>query len=491
MRTLARQTLYQRLACKSRHLPTTFRRKMATSPIRYEFVEEVEDISNYAVGGFHPVRIGDCYHGRYRVVHKLGHGIGIADWETQEAKTLSTLAKGTSTFSDLFPLLLDQFEMTGPNGKHKCLVLEAARCSLAASKKASWIRLFHLRTARILAAQMAIAVHQMHNLHLGNVLLQLPRSLTALSEEQLYSQFDRPTPQAVVREDKMCLSSNVPAHVYEAIWMGMPTESLAIQDAKILLSDFGVASQPEKESQLQSNTPINFRPPETRFEQKTPLTPAADIWSLACMIWDVMAQRPLFGEILATTDMITSQHINTLGAFPRDWWNKWDAKWKFFKSDGTPIESQRTPSWSSRFERDIQGPRREKNMGGSLDIEEAQAFTFMLRSMLAYQPADRPTAEEILNTEWMRKYALPDLQRSEILEFDHAKLRAPCRTKLRFQLMQITCSPAKRDLVWQKSPNMARRVSKERTGIGQSQTSRVEKPAARGFNIADTTACFY
>ncbi|KZZ92115.1 protein kinase domain protein [Moelleriella libera RCEF 2490] len=91
-----------------------------------------------------------------------------------------------------------------------------------------------------------------------------------------------------------------------------------------------------------------------------------------------MAQRPLFGEILATSDMITSQQVNTLGALPRDWWDKWNATSEFFKQDGTPIESRRTPSWSSRFERDIQQPMREDTLEGSSDIEEAQAFTSML-----------------------------------------------------------------------------------------------------------------
>ncbi|KAK2603658.1 hypothetical protein QQS21_004131 [Conoideocrella luteorostrata] len=444
MRNFLRQIPYQRLTSKNRHFSSNFSRMMMTSRPTYEFVDEVEDIFRYAVGGFHPVRIGDCYHDRYRVVHKLGHGacatiwlardvrlrkyvalkIGMADRKTNEAAILTALEKDkpARNRNSPFPLLLDQFSLTGPNGKHKCLVMEAARCSLAASKEASWIRLFHLKTARILSAQITMAIHQMHSkgyihndLHLGNVLLQLSCSFAALSEEQLYSQFGWPIPQAVVREDKARLSPNVPAYVYEAVWLGMPTEDVAIQDAKIMLSDFGVAFMPSKESRLQSNTPINVRPPETRFEHNTPLTPASDIWSLACMIWDIMAQRPLFGEILATSDMMTSQQVNALGVLPRDWWDKWNARSEFFTQDGTPIESRRTPSWSHRFERDIQEPRRENNLGGSLDIEEQQAFTCMLQSMLRYQPANRPTAEEVLNTEWMRRYALPELEKASVV----------------------------------------------------------------------------
>lgn len=154
----------------------------ATRPL-YEYVDEVEDLNAYAFGGFHPVNIGDCYQERYRIVHKLGHGsyattwlardlrlmryvalkIGAADMETKEAEVLTALAKGQSRLNSSFPSLLDHFNLDGPNGKHKCLVMEAARCSLAASKEASWVRLFPLTTARILSAQIALAVHRMHS----------------------------------------------------------------------------------------------------------------------------------------------------------------------------------------------------------------------------------------------------------------------------------------------------------------------------------------
>jgi serine/threonine-protein kinase SRPK3 len=35
----------------------------------------------------------------------------------------------------------------------------------------------------------------------------------------------------------------------------------------------------------------------------------------------------------------------------------------------------------------------------------------MLKAMMAFRPGERPTAKEILKSEWMRKWALPDLER--------------------------------------------------------------------------------
>ena len=42
--------------------------------------DEQEDIKDYCKGGYHPVRIGDVYNGRYHVVRKLGWGHFSTVW---------------------------------------------------------------------------------------------------------------------------------------------------------------------------------------------------------------------------------------------------------------------------------------------------------------------------------------------------------------------------------------------------------------------------
>lgn len=39
-----------------------------------------EDVCDYRFGGYHPVRLGDIYNSRYKVVRKLGYGQNSTVW---------------------------------------------------------------------------------------------------------------------------------------------------------------------------------------------------------------------------------------------------------------------------------------------------------------------------------------------------------------------------------------------------------------------------
>ena len=42
--------------------------------------------------------------------------------------------------------------------------------------------------------------------------------------------------------------------------------------------------------------------------------------------------------------------------------------------------------------------------------DEKAALIALLRAMMAYRPEERPTAMEIMESEWMRKWALLDME---------------------------------------------------------------------------------
>ena len=156
--------------------------------IQYMHLEDVENLERYRPGGFHPVTIGDYLHERYLVVHKLGFGaystiwlardhtahkyvaikIAVAEGDSQESSILHRLGASDLT-NEAHPgegiiiPILDEFSLTGPNGKHRCFVTVPAMMSLADAADTSSNRLFQLSIARTIAAQLIQAVAFLHS----------------------------------------------------------------------------------------------------------------------------------------------------------------------------------------------------------------------------------------------------------------------------------------------------------------------------------------
>jgi serine/threonine protein kinase len=89
--------------------------------------------------------------------------------------------------------------------------------SLSDAKNRSWISLFQLEVARVLAAQLVIAVDYIHSqgfvykdLYRGNILLKLSREFDYLSTEKLYEQYREPVLEPVNRLDSQKLPPGVP-----------------------------------------------------------------------------------------------------------------------------------------------------------------------------------------------------------------------------------------------------------------------------------------
>lgn len=62
----------------------------------------------------------------------------------------------------------------------------------------------------------------------------------------------------------------------------------------------------------------------------------------------------------------------------------------------------------SRFYDSIQEPRRESAMEEIGEAERTALLT-MIRGMLAFRPSERLTATDIMESEWMVRWALPVL----------------------------------------------------------------------------------
>jgi len=159
-------------------------------------MEDIEPFERYTVGDYYPVRIGERFcSARYHIVHKLGHGSYSTIWLARDeilAKYVaikfcvsgldrpseSTILKALwdegrrggeeHIGATLFPELLDEFEVEGPEirgtkRKHRCLVTTPAMMSIAEAREASPYRYFQLPVARAIAAQIIQAVAFMHS----------------------------------------------------------------------------------------------------------------------------------------------------------------------------------------------------------------------------------------------------------------------------------------------------------------------------------------
>ncbi|KDE78706.1 hypothetical protein AO1008_04988 [Aspergillus oryzae 100-8] len=282
----------------------------------------------------------------------------------------------------LVPELLDEFEVRGPNGTHTCYTVTLAACNL---RDVSF-SLFPLDVARALSHSLAQAVACVHSqgyvhgdLHLNNVLLALPSNFDDLSVEQLYAKYGKPeTP----------LPPNIPAEAARPLLLGRSIDQLTLSTARLLLNDSGEAFCPASEVRLgrDCHTPSGARAPESKFEPGVPLTHRSDIWSLATALWELMGMKP-----------IVAQHIDVLGPMPSDWWLRWKARDEVF------ITEDGEDKWP---------PLEERREGNKIVEEEKAAFLDLMHRMLVYLPEERLTADEVLQSDWMVKWALPDYERS-------------------------------------------------------------------------------
>lgn len=98
---------------------------------------------------------------------------------------------------------------------------------------------------------------------------------------------------------------------------------------------------------------------------------------------------------------------------PPRWWESWGEKTQFFGQDGRSREEEDAwPTLDVAFEEFVQKYRRRWPEVGVFGDDEAVTILELMRGMLAFRPEERLTAEEVLGSEWMRRWALPAVERS-------------------------------------------------------------------------------
>lgn len=247
----------------------------------------------------------------------------------------------------------------------------------------------------------------MHNFFLYGL------NIDHLSADELYTRYAFDT-APVRRLDGASPEPHAPPYAVWSMPIETPADELADPIAKI--SDYGtsfvVADTPEPEL----CTPTLYRPPEALFGDR--IVPfAADVWSFGVSLYEVLGERPLFETFSCDKDDVLADIISTLGPPPRRWWDGWTNRGEFFEGDGEwrngGISRIYTPVWRPLSRRMWEMGRGKTPESCEWDVEggEIRALEELFGGVLAWEPEERWTVEELVASEYMVKWALPAWER--------------------------------------------------------------------------------
>ncbi|KAK3505460.1 kinase-like protein [Neurospora crassa] len=286
-------------------------------------------------------QLGD--NGRFRVVHKLGHGGYGTVWLCQDTlsptpkwravKVMSAKAstsdcaelRAMEAFRNIDRLAaenafrvsvpLEHFWIDGPNGRHLALVFVLC----AANAKYLGTTYGHNRALiKDLCFQLAKSLEFIHSrglchgdLRPSNILFRLCDGADSLPEEALLKAFyngGKPnTGRVISLEDRKPVTRasapSIPEQLVGNVEIGFHSGLCA---ASFAITDYGVSYSildPPKEGS--TGIPLDYASPEDRFFQRELLGPPSDIWTLGCCINYLAADFTHFAQPLDGDDCDT------------------------------------------------------------------------------------------------------------------------------------------------------------------------------------------
>ncbi|KAI0915065.1 kinase domain-containing protein [Ustulina deusta] len=342
------------------------------------------------------------------VVHKLGFGgystIWLArDKHLQRYVSLKILVAGKSSKSAEGTIL-------------RMLCSEPAGCNISASTEDSVDFMFPAETARSIATQLIMGISYLHSRGVCHGDLRLRNflcgpDLTYFSPNELYKRY-RLDKAPVRRVDGAAVEPYAPPYAVSPMHIKMPADKLV--DSIIKISDYGTSFTVSTETSPKLHTSALYLPPEDFFGE--PITQAADIWTLGVSLYEVLGEQALFETFGWDRDDIMADMVNTLGLSPTRWWDKWGDRKEFFEPDGSWVCNMKrvyTPAFRPLHQRIWDMGHGETHETCQWDVERGEMWALeeLLRSMMAFESAERLTAEQLMRSEYMVKRAMPAWER--------------------------------------------------------------------------------
>lgn len=245
-----------------------------------------------------------------------------------------------------------------------------------------------------------------------------------LISNELYKRY--PLSKKPIRTvDNAPVDQHAPPETIYPLYLPTPADKLI--KPLIRISDYGTSFLAATESNPKLHTPALYLPPEAFFNE--PATLAADIWTLGVSLYEVLGERPLFETFTWDRGDILGDMANTFGAPPQRWWNQWTARdSEFYEEDsswrrgGIDIDRIYTPEFRRLHRRMWDMGRGETPETCRWDVEggEMHALEELLGGVMVWEPHQRLTAEGLMGSEYMVKWAVPAWERQL---FESRKMR--------------------------------------------------------------------
>lgn len=247
----------------------------------------------------------------------------------------------------------------------------------------------------------------------SNILLSASDRVLAWSDTEVYAYLGEPETETITTSDGQPAGSHTPAELVAPVKLDTP-----LLEENIVISDFGqsyiaAATPPSYEPA----TLLNYISPDARFENRAGFE--ADIWSLACAMFEIRAGFPLFESFLGSDADILRQTVELLGRLPDPWWDTFEERSRWFGEDGRAkpedekkragvglvAESTSIRELLLNVGRNVDPPhsyegRMLETYDTSMPGQEVDLLGDLLRKMLKYKPEDRICLREVLSHPW-------------------------------------------------------------------------------------------